>query len=115
MNHAFSKMRDTNQTTQLRAKVWKIGNAMSVAMQIGGDFKQFVLGTLFYRSISESSTNYIEGGDDSATPKIKGDTIKTEGYFIYCGQLFINTALKKILTLALILIQELFSRLSRVQ
>ena len=31
----------------------------------GWDFKQFVLGTLFYRFISENFTNYIEGGDES--------------------------------------------------
>src|SRR5690606_40784933 len=66
------------------------------------DFKQFVLGTLFYRFISENFTNYIEGGDDSVnyanypdkdiTPEIKDDAIKTKGYFIYPSQLFVNVA-----------------------
>jgi len=68
----------------------------------GWDFKQFVLGTLFYRFISENFTNYIEGGDDSVnyekypdkdiTPEIKDDAIKTKGYFIYPSQLFVNIA-----------------------
>jgi type I restriction-modification system DNA methylase subunit len=31
----------------------------------GWDFKQYVLGTLFYRFISENFANYIEGGDES--------------------------------------------------
>ncbi|WP_084650917.1 type I restriction-modification system subunit M [Runella zeae] len=68
----------------------------------GWDFKQFVLGTLFYRFISENFTNYIEGGDetiqyaklsdDVITPEIKDDAIKTKGYFIYPSQLFVNVA-----------------------
>jgi len=29
------------------------------------DFKQYVLGTLFYRFISENFADYIEAGDDS--------------------------------------------------
>ena len=71
---------------------------------MGGDFKRFVLGTLFYRFISENFTNYIEGGDDSIkyaelsddiiTPEIKDDAIKTKGYFIYPSQLFVNIAKK---------------------
>ena len=65
-------------------------------------FKQFVLGTLFYRFISENFTNYIEGGDDSIdyanfadediNTEIKDDAIKTKGYFIYPSQLFENIA-----------------------
>lgn len=66
----------------------------------GWDFKQFVLGTLFYRFISENFTKYIECGDasvdyasfsdDLITPEIKDDAIKTKGYFIYPSQLFVN-------------------------
>ena len=32
---------------------------------MGWDFKQFVLGALFYRFISENFTSYIEAGDES--------------------------------------------------
>jgi type I restriction-modification system DNA methylase subunit len=31
----------------------------------GWDFKQYILGTLFYRFISENFASYIEGGDES--------------------------------------------------
>ena len=66
-----------------------------------GIFKQYVLGTLFYRFISENFANYIEGGDDSVDysafndddpiiAAIKEDTIKAKGYFIYPSQLFKN-------------------------
>ncbi|WP_318779571.1 type I restriction-modification system subunit M, partial [Psychrobacter sp. FME13] len=68
----------------------------------GWDFKQYVLGTLFYRFISENFANYIEAGDESVnyaalsdeviTADIKDDAIKTKGYFIYPSQLFASVA-----------------------
>ncbi len=89
------------QRTELQNKIWKIANEVRGAVD-GWDFKQFVLGALFYRFISENFTNYIEGGDDSVdyanlpdsiiTPEIKDDAIKTKGYFIYPSQLFVNVA-----------------------
>jgi|JI6StandDraft_1071083.scaffolds.fasta_scaffold18272_2 type I restriction enzyme M protein len=91
------------QQQELRAKIWKIANDVRGSVD-GWDFKQFVLGTLFYRFISENFTNYIEGGeegieyaklsDDVITPEIKDDAIKTKGYFIYPSQLFVNVAKK---------------------
>ena len=57
-------MTSTNQQAELRAKIWKIANDVRGSVD-GWDFKQFVLGTLFYRFISENFTNYIEGGDES--------------------------------------------------
>lgn len=92
-------MTSINQRAELQAKIWKIANDVRGSVD-GWDFKQFVLGTLFYRFISENFTNYIEGGDDSVdyaglpddvvTPEIKEDAIKTKGYFIYPSQLFAN-------------------------
>ena len=89
------------QRAELQAKIWKIANDVRGAVD-GWDFKQFVLGTLFYRFISENFTNYINGGDASVdyanlpdsviTPEIKDDAIKTKGYFIYPSQLFVNIA-----------------------
>ena len=94
-------MTSTIQRAELQAKIWKIANEVRGSVD-GWDFKQFVLGTLFYRFISENFTNYIEGGDDSVnypslsddviTSEIKDDAIKTKGYFLYPSQLFINIA-----------------------
>ncbi|WP_270460079.1 type I restriction-modification system subunit M [Bacteroides intestinalis] len=94
-------MTSTQQRDQLQSQIWKIANDVRGAVD-GWDFKQFVLGTLFYRFISENFANYIEGGDDSIvyadlpdsiiTPEIKDDAIKTKGYFIYPSQLFVNKA-----------------------
>lgn len=92
-------MTSVQQREELQNKIWKIANEVRGAVD-GWDFKQFVLGTLFYRFISENFANYIEGGDDSInyaelsddviTPEIKDDAVKTKGYFIYPSQLFVN-------------------------
>ncbi|MFV0182876.1 type I restriction-modification system subunit M [Empedobacter falsenii] len=92
-------MTNTTQRAELQAKIWKIANEVRGSVD-GWDFKHFVLGTLFYRFISENFTNYIEGGDESVnyakladdiiTPEIKDDAIRTKGYFIYPSQLFCN-------------------------
>ncbi len=94
-------MTSSAQRQELQNRIWKIANDVRGSVD-GWDFKQFVLGTLFYRFISENFTNYIEGGDDSVnyanyqdkdiTPEIKDDAIKTKGYFIYPSQLFVNVA-----------------------
>lgn len=94
-------MTSINQRAELQSRIWRIANEVRGSVD-GWDFKQFVLGTLFYRFISENFTNYIEGGDESVnyadypdidiTPEIKDDAIKTKGYFIYPSQLFLNVA-----------------------
>lgn len=89
------------QRAELQSQIWKIANEVRGSVD-GWDFKQYVLGTLFYRFISENFSNYIEGGDDSInyaelddkiiTEEIVEDAIKTKGYFIYPSQLFVNIA-----------------------
>lgn len=91
----------TQQRAELQRRIWQIANDVRGAVD-GWDFKQYVLGALFYRFISENFTSYIEGGDDSIqyatipdeviTPDIKEDAVKTKGYFIYPSQLFANVA-----------------------
>lgn len=94
-------MTSTQQRAALQRQIWQIANDVRGAVD-GWDFKQYVLGTLFYRFISENFANYIEGGDDSIDyaklsdsvipPEIKDDAIKTKGYFIYPSQLFATVA-----------------------
>lgn len=96
-------MTSTIQREILQNKIWKIANEVRGSVD-GWDFKHFVLGTLFYRYISEHFANYMEGGDDSVdyaqlpddiiTPEIKADAVRTKGYFIYPSQLFVNIAEK---------------------
>ena len=92
-------MTSAQQRAALQSQIWKIANDVRGAVD-GWDFKQYVLGTLFYRFISENFALYIEGDDGSIkyaelsdsviTPEIKDDAIKTKGYFIYPSQLFVN-------------------------
>lgn len=94
-------MSSAAQRAELQSKIWRIANDVRGSVD-GWDFKQYVLGTLFYRFISENFSNYIEGGDESVkyaeldhdiiTKEIKEDAIKTKGYFIYPEQLFANIA-----------------------
>ena len=94
-------MTGAQQRAALQRQIWQIANDVRGAVD-GWDFKQYVLGTLFYRFISENFSSYIEAGDESVcyaelpdsviTPEIKDDAIKTKGYFIYPSQLFANIA-----------------------
>ena len=92
-------MTSTQQRKELQSKIWQIANEVRGSVD-GWDFKQYVLGTLFYRFISENFSLYMEGEDESInyaklsediiTPEIKDDVIKAKGYFIYPSQLFVN-------------------------
>ena len=92
-------MTSIEQRKELQRRIWQIANEVRGAVD-GWDFKQYVLGALFYRFISENFAAYIEGGDDSVnyaalndiviTPEIRDDAVKTKGYFIYPSQLFVN-------------------------
>lgn len=94
-------MANTKQREELQAAIWKIANEVRGAVD-GWDFKQFVLGTLFYRFISENFIIFIEEGDESidythwSDEQISQENInevtKEKGYFIYPSQLFSNIA-----------------------
>lgn len=95
-------MTSNQQRAALQRQIWQIANDVRGAVD-GWDFKQYVLGTLFYRFISENFASYMEGGDDSVDyaeiddddenlAAIKDDAIRTKGYFIYPSQLFAKVA-----------------------
>lgn len=94
-------MSSKEQREKLQSQIWKIANDVRGSID-GWDFKQYVLGTLFYRFMSENFSGYMEAGDDSAlysdypddaiSEEIKNDAIITKGYFIYPSQLFKNIA-----------------------
>src|SRR5512138_3640376 len=97
-------MTGAQQRAALQNQIWKIANDVRGAVD-GWDFKQYVLGSLFYRFISENFIAYITGGDasvdyaamaddDETIQAAKDDAIKTKGYFIYPSQLFVNVAAK---------------------
>ncbi len=94
-------MANTTQREELQAAIWKIANEVRGAVD-GWDFKQFVLGTLFYRFISENFVLFMENGDESIdythwpdeqlSQKDINNVITEKGYFIYPSQLFSHIA-----------------------
>lgn len=85
---------------ELHKTIWKIANDLRGSVD-GWDFKQYVLGFLFYRFISENLTNYInelEPDENFDYAKIsdeqaeygRNDTLKEKGFYILPSELFIN-------------------------
>ena len=88
---------------QLHSTIWKIANSLRGSVD-GWDFKQYVLGMLFYRFISENITNYINRGehktgqkdfdytklDDQTAEAGRFQTIKEKGFYILPSELFEN-------------------------
>ena len=92
-------MTSAEQRSDLQKNIWKIANDVRGSVD-GWDFKQYVLGALFYRFISENFTIYMVAGDKSVnytkfqdkdiTDENIDTAVKEKGFFIYPSQLFIN-------------------------
>lgn len=88
---------------ELHRAIWQIANDLRGSVD-GWDFKQYVLGTLFYRYISENLTSYINRGEheagnesfdyailsDAEAEVAREDLINEKGFFILPSQLFEN-------------------------
>lgn len=88
---------------ELHKAIWNIANGLRGSVD-GWDFKQYVLGMMFYRYISEHLTNYINkqqigAGEsnfnyanfsDKEAIVAKSDIVSAIGYFILPSQLFCN-------------------------
>lgn len=87
----------------LHDAIWAIADELRGAVD-GWDFKNYVLGTMFYRYISENLASYIDEGEHAAgdpefsyakmndkdAESAKKDLIQEKGFFIPPSQLFIN-------------------------
>ncbi len=92
-------MTHIQQNAELKRRIWKIANEVRGTVD-GWDFKQYVLGALFFRFMSENFAGYMDSGDksggyvkldDSEVPDgAKKDAIREKGYFISPSQLFAN-------------------------
>ncbi len=95
---------ETIQRAELHRKIWAIADNVRGAVD-GWDFKQYILGILFYRFISENITayfnnteheagdlsfNYEEISDEEAIQYFKSGTVEEKGFFILPSQLFAN-------------------------
>ena len=98
----MSDRRETERA-ELHRTIWNIANELRGSVD-GWDFKQYVLGMLFYRYISENLTAYvntdeIEAGvtdfdyaelSDEEAEQARDDLVKTKGFFILPSELFVN-------------------------
>ena len=88
---------------ELHRTIWGIANDLRGSVD-GWDFKQYVLGIMFYRYISENIANYIDTDEhaagkvnfhyadlsDEAAEEARADMVETKGFFILPSQLFVN-------------------------
>jgi len=71
-------MTSTQQRVELQHQIWQIANDVRGSVD-GWNFKQYVLGTLFYHFISENFAAYIEGGGESINyAELADDVITAE-------------------------------------
>ena len=91
------------QRAALHRTIWRVANDLRGSVD-GWDFKTYVLGTLFYRFISENLTAYInrlehEAGDpdfdyaqlpDNEAVLAQSQAVEEKGFFILPSQLFQN-------------------------
>ena len=102
-NEQIEPHRREQERAELHRTIWSIANDLRGSVD-GWDFKQYVLGMLFYRYISENLTNYINQGEreagntdfdyaqlsDAEAEQIREDMIQTKGFFILPSELFEN-------------------------
>ncbi len=105
MNNNIQSSNKTKEQerAELHKTIWQIANDLRGSVD-GWDFKQYVLGILFYRFISENLTNYINtderrGGNkdfnyenlsDKEAEYGRVETIKEKGFYILPSELFAN-------------------------
>ena len=89
------------ERAELHRTIWGIANDLRGSVD-GWDFKQYVLGMLFYRYISENLDTYLSKGEieagntdfsyaklsDEEALTAKDDIVKEKGFFILPSQLF---------------------------
>jgi type I restriction enzyme M protein len=77
---------------ELHRAIWAIADELRGAVD-GWDFKNYVLGTMFYRYISENLCSYINDGEIEAEEARDG-LVEEKGFFILPSELFCNVRAK---------------------
>ena len=95
--------RKEQERAELHRTIWNIANDLRGSVD-GWDFKQYVLGMLFYRYISENLSAYINAGEheagdtsfcysalsDADAESVRDELVNEKGFFILPGELFEN-------------------------
>jgi len=96
-------MTKEEQRAELHKTIWRIANDLRGSID-GWDFKQYVLGMLFYRFISENLVAYLNDHEHQAgTPDFdyaklgdaaaefgRAETVAEKGFYILPSELFVN-------------------------
>lgn len=99
----MTDIKKEQEREELHRAIWAIADELRGAVD-GWDFKNYVLGTMFYRFISEDLTNYInqneiEAGDadfdyakmsDEDAEEAREGLIEEKGFFMLPSELFCN-------------------------
>ena len=100
-------MNKEQERAELHRAIWQISNDLRDSVD-GWDFKQYVLGMLFYRFISENLVSYINederrnGNKDFDYAKLtdpnsefgRAETVMEKGFYILPSELFVNVRTK---------------------
>ena len=96
-------MPNNREREEVHKAIWSIADDLRGSVD-GWDFKQYILGIMFYRYISENITNYINEGErkagdtnfdyarlkDSDAEPERANLVKEKGFFILPSELFAN-------------------------
>lgn len=96
-------MANNREREELHKAIWSIADDLRGSVD-GWDFKQYILGIMFYRYISENITNYINDGErkagdtsfdyaklkDSDAEPERANLVREKGFFILPSELFAN-------------------------
>ena len=99
----MADIRINRERDELHKAIWSIADELRGSVD-GWDFKQYVLGTMFYRYISENLTNYIKKGEheagntdfdyvtmpDADAEIARDGLVDEKGFFILPSELFCN-------------------------
>lgn len=105
----MTDMKKEQEREELHRAIWAIADELRGAVD-GWDFKNYVLGTMFYRYISENLTNYINQGEieaarasgasnsdfdyskmsDVDAEEARAGLVQEKGFFILPSELFCN-------------------------
>ena len=100
-------MPSNKERDELHKAIWSIADDLRGSVD-GWDFKQYILGIMFYRYISENITNYINEGErkagdknfdyatlsDEVAESERQNLVKEKGFFILPSELFCNVCKK---------------------
>ena len=99
----MADIKNEQEREELHRAIWAIADELRGSVD-GWDFKSYVLGTMFYRYISENLTEYINADEiaagnidfdyaqlsDEEAEQAREDMVSVKGFFMLPSELFCN-------------------------